>query len=145
MKCFFFPITWLSAVFGGMETVGKQKWETGLISAASWSPGLLLPEKKESSSDSSGSFPKPVAGNQAYFMPLLPLSLLLPPFHQNLLLAILAKTVQQSKAFQMPRGGREEVKLFCLFCMPELWNLPSIVLVINILGSGKQYGSTNFY
>ena len=131
--------------FRGNGDCWEAKGETGLISAAFWSPGSLLPEKKGSSSDSSGSFPKPVAGNQVYFVSVLPLSLLLPPFHQNILWAILAKTAQQSKAFQMPRGGREEVRLFCLFCMPELWNLPSIVLVINILGSGKQYGSTNFY
>ena len=70
--------------------LGKGDWweakgETGSISAAFWSPGLLLPKKKGSSSDSSGSFPKPVAGNQPYFVPLLPLSLLFPPFHQNLL------------------------------------------------------------
>ena len=71
--------------FSGKGDWWEAKWETGLISAAFWSPGLLRPEKKGSSSDSSGSFPKPVAGNQAYFVPLLPLSLLLSPFQQNLL------------------------------------------------------------
>ena len=29
-------------------------------------------------------------------------------------------SAQQNIAYQMPRGRREEVKLFCLFCMPEL-------------------------
>ena len=71
--------------FSGKGDWWEAKWEAGLISAAFWSPGLLRPEKKGSSSDSSGSFPKPVAGNQAYFVSGLPLSLLLPPFHQNLL------------------------------------------------------------
>ena len=71
--------------FRGKGDWWEAKGETGLISAAFWSSGSLLPEEKGSSSDSSGSFPKPVAGDQAYFVPVLPLSLLLPPFHQNLL------------------------------------------------------------
>lgn len=52
-------------MFWGEGEEGSKKGigETGLISAAFWSPVSLLPEKKRSSS---GSFPKPVADNQAY-------------------------------------------------------------------------------
>ena len=145
MKFFFFSNNLIIWCFRGNGDRWEAKMGDGLDFCCFLESRFAPPWEEGSSSDSSGSFPKPAAGNQVYFVSVLPLSLLLPPFHQNILWAILAKTAQQSKAFQMPRGGREEVKLFCLFCMPELWNLPSIVLVINILGSGKQYGSSNFY
>ena len=94
-----------------------------------------------------GSFPKPVASNQAYFVSVLPLSPLLPSLHQNLLQAILAKTAQQNKAYQMP-SERSETVFFCVFFFllhARTVKASQHCAGINILGSGKQYGSANFY
>ena len=145
MECFFFPITWLSGVFGGMETGGKQKRRQAhflLLSVVQVHSSL---RRKEVPQTAQAHFPnqllviKPILCHSFLYLFSSPLS---TKISSRLFWQI---TAQQSKAFQMPKWGREEVKLFCLFCMPELWKLPSIGLVINILGSGKQYGSTNFY
>ena len=145
MKCLFFRITWSSGVFGGKETVGNQKGRQAwflLLSGVQVHSSL---RRKEVAQTAQVHFPnqllviKPILCQSFLYLFSSPLS---TKISSRLFWQI---TAQQSKAFQMPRGGKEKVKLFCLFCMPELWNLPSIVLVINILGSGKQYGSTNSY
>ena len=145
MKCFFFRITWSSGVFGGKETVGKQKGRQAwflLLSGVQVHSSL---RRKEVAQTAQVHFP-----NQLLVIKSILCQSFLYLFSSPLSTKVSSRlfwqiTAQQSKAFQMPKWGREEVKLFCLFCMPELWKLPRIVLVINILGSGKQYGSTNFY
>ena len=147
MKCLFFRITWSSGVFGGRETVGKQKGRQAwflLLSGVQVHSSL---RRKEVAQTAQVHFP-----NQwLVIKPILCQSFLYlfsSPFPPKSPLGYFGKNCPAKYSLsnaQGKKGRREEVKLFCLFCMPELWKFPSIVLVINVLGSGKQYGSTNFY